>query len=517
MTEDPSKPKRIGEILIENKTIEPDQLERALVAQRQIGGALGEHLVRQGAVDDVHLLSALSAQTGLQYVQLPKIAVPPGVLKLVSLDTVRKRRLLPIHLDGQRLLVGFVDPRDLDAIRQAEVESGHAVRPVLLSGVQLDEALRFFDQHGYGTRPLTLTVLAPGPTALDLPDLLRAMIQLRGQDLYLTAGAIPAIKVDNELRRLPLAPVTGEEITRLLEGHLTPAQRATFDAQLELDFAHQIPHVGRFRCNVYRQRGAVAFTARHIVEKIPTFEDLGLPRWLHEFAHKQQGLVLITGPTGHGKSTTLASLVDVINHERQVNVITIEDPIEFVHQHRRSNVNQREVGTDTRSFAEGLRHVFRQAPDVMVVGELRDHESTSIALTAAETGHLVLATMHSLNATATVDRIVDLYPPAQQHQVRAQLAESLLLVFSQRLLRRRDGRGRALAYERVSTSLRVKNALREGKAYTLRGLMQSNHEELSSLDQALADLVVAGTVTREEAHQYAESPGYVDELCRVRG
>jgi twitching motility protein PilT len=207
----------------------------------------------------------------------------------------------------------------------------------------------------------------------------------------------------------------------------------------------------------------------------------------------------------------------MINRDRRSNIITIEDPVEFTHRHKNSNVNQREVGTDTLSFADGLRHIFRQNPDVIVIGELRDYESISIALTAAETGHLVLGTLHSMNATASVDRIIDSFPSNQQPQVRAQLAESLLLVFSQRLLRRANGVGRVLAWEKMATSLRVRNAIREGKAHQLRGMMQANVDELVSIDWTLADMVAAGKVKYEEAVKFADNLTYLNELLKVRG
>jgi twitching motility protein PilT len=501
---------KIGELLAVDALV----LERALAQQRQAGGAIGEHLVRLGAVDDGTLLRTLSRQTGLAHVDLTHVSVPPEVLRIVKLDTVRARRVLPVGVQGRTLIRGMVNPDDLDAVAAVQFESGRVVRPVLLSGGQLDRALAQLDANGIEALQLAP---AAAPVSDDLVSMLRACVASRAQDLHLSAGAIPSIKVDGELRRLPLAATDADRIPALIAPFLTELQRATFAERLELDFALAIPEVGRFRCNLYRQRGTVAFAARHVVERIPSLAALGLPPFLGEIASKKQGLVLVVGPTGHGKSTTLASIVDVINHERHAHVITIEDPIEYLHQHHGSNVDQREVGTDTRSFADGLRHAFRQDPDVLVIGELRDHESTSIALTAAETGHLVLATLHALDATTAIDRIVDLYPGNQQAQVRAQLADALVLVFSQRLVKRAKGDGRVVAYEKMGSSLRVRNAIREGRAHTLRSLMQSNMEELASIDQSLASLVAAGTVTREEARKWADSPGYLDDLLRARG
>jgi twitching motility protein PilT len=254
-----------------------------------------------------------------------------------------------------------------------------------------------------------------------------------------------------------------------------------------------------------------------VADVIPGAAELGLPDFLRDYALKTQGLILVAGPNGHGKSTTLATLVETINRERKANVITIEDPIEFTHKHKNSNINQREVGTDTLSFADGLRHIFRQNPDVIVIGELRDYDSVSIALTAAETGHLVMGTLHSNSATAAVDRIIDIFPGNQQAQVRAQLADCLLVVFSQRLLRRASGSGRAIAWEKMSTSLRVRNAIREGKVSQLRGMMQANVEELVSIDWTLAELVSSGKVKYEEACKFADSVAYLNDLLKVRG
>jgi twitching motility protein PilT len=347
--------------------------------------------------------------------------------------------------------------------------------------------------------------------------MLSLLLAWKGQDLHLSAGAVPSVRVDNEIRRLNMPAMKPAEAEQMIMAILTPEQRRIFQANMELDFAFSMHGVGRFRCNLYRQRNSVAFTARHVSENIPSASELGLPDFLKEFAMKQQGLILITGPSGHGKSTTLAWLVDTINTERKTNIITIEDPVEFTFKHKNSNVNQREVGTDTLSFAEGLRHIFRQDPDVIVIGELRDYESVSIALTAAETGHLVIGTLHSMNTMTSVDRIIDAFPATQQSQVRAQLSECLLLVFSQRLLKRANGIGRALAWEKMSSSLRVRNAIRDGKVHQLRGMMQSNLEELVSVDCSLSELVASGKVKYEEAIKFSDNPTYLNELLRLKG
>jgi twitching motility protein PilT len=515
-----NKKLKIGEILVSSGLITEDQLKAALNGQRQLGGTVGENLIRLGYISEEVLLNSLSEQTGLQHINLTRVEVPPSIQRLIQLETVRSRRLLPIGFEGKILVVGMVDPTDLTALSEVEFQSGHSSKPVILSSTHFEQALNFFQTTGYGVETLKLVgekLPREIPAESDISSFLRALVNWHGQDLHLSSGAIPSIRVDGEIKRLDIPALKPAEVESMVHEILMPEHKRIFQENLELDFAFSLDGVGRFRCNVYRQRGSLAFTARHVADKIPTATELGIPEFLHEYALRKQGLILVTGPNGHGKTTTLANLVDTINRERKANIISIEDPIEYTHRHKNSNVNQREVGTDTNSFGNGLRHIFRQNPDVIVIGELRDFESFSIALTAAETGHLVMATMHSNSATAAVDRIIDIFPPAQQSQVRAQLADCLLAVFSQRLLQRASGSGRILAWEKMSTSLRVRNSIREGKVHVLRGMMQTNVEELVSIDWTLAEHVASGRVKYDEALKYADSPTYLNELLKVRG
>jgi twitching motility protein PilT len=517
----PEKKMKIGEILVAAGVIREEELSDALKSQNQLGGTLGENLIRLGFVTEEALLQSLSEQLGIQHINLSKLEVPVSVQRLLNMETARLRRLLPIGFEGKSLVVGMVDPTDLPALSEVEFQTGHRTKPVILSSSQFEQALSVLQAQGYGNAPLKLEAETAGArrskTENNLAAMLGLLLSWKGQDLHLSAGAIPSIRVDNEIRRLNLPALKPSEVEQMIYAILTPEQRRSFQETMELDFAFSLHGVGRFRCNLYRQRNSIAFTARHVSETVPSAAELGIPDFLRDFALRHQGLVLVTGPNGHGKSTTLAWIVETINRERKSNIITIEDPVEFTFRHKNSNVNQREVGTDTLTFADGLRHIFRQNPDVIVIGELRDYESISIALTAAETGHLVLGTLHSMNATAAVDRVVDIFPANQQPQVRAQLAESLLLVFSQRLLKRASGVGRVLAYEKMATSLRVRNAIREGKVHQLRGMMQANVEELVSIDWTLADLIVAGKVKYEEAVKFADNLVYLNELLKVRG
>jgi twitching motility protein PilT len=510
---------RIGEQLVSAGVVTQEQLEQAFTFQKEIGGTLGEVLAKLGFVEPEDLLKALGAQLELGWVNLAQVEIPKEVLVLLKHESVRARRMLPISKAGRELVLGMVDPTDFKAIEEAQFQSGCTVLPVIMSTAQYEQALDTFAVRGYASTALKLgeeKALAAHVES-DIFSLLRLLVSWKGQDLHLSAEAIPAIRLDNEMKRLTLPPLTAGQLEEMLVPLLSPAQRREFTEKLELDFAYTLEGAGRFRCNLYRQRGTLAFTARYVSDRIPSAVELGLPEYLHEYALKPQGLILVTGPNGHGKSTTLAYLVEYINRSRKANIVTIEDPIEYTFRHKLSNVNQREVGADTHSFAEGLKHIFRQNPDVIVIGELRDRESFEIAISAAGTGHLVLATMHSLSATATVDRIIDMFPGDQQAQVRAQVAESLQLVISQRLVRRAGGPGRVLAIEKLASSNRIKNAIREGKVHQLRGLMQSRGEEFENIDESLAGLVISGKVRLEEAQKWADNSNYLAELVRVRG
>jgi twitching motility protein PilT len=510
---------RIGEQLVKAGVVTEEQIEQAFKFQKEVGGTLGEVLTKLGFVQPDDLLKALAAQQGLGWVNLAQVEIPKEVLALLTAETVRARRVLPISRDGRELVLGMIDPTDFQAVSEVQFQSGCKVRPVIMATAQFEQALEVLEAREYAAAALNLGAEACLQTTVesDIFSLLRLLVAWKGQDLHLSAGAIPAIRLDNEMKRLTLPPVSPMQLEEMLAPLMTPERKREFAQQLELDFAYSLDGAGRFRCNLYHQRGALAFTARYVSDRIPSAPELGLPEYLHEYALKPQGMILVTGPNGHGKSTTLAYLVEYINRSRKANIITIEDPIEYTFKHKLSNVNQREVGADTRSFGEGLKHIFRQNPDVIVIGELRDRESFEIAFSAAGTGHLVLSTMHSLSATTAIDRILDIFPGDQQAQIRAQLAETLLLVLSQRLVRRAKGSGRVLALERMGTSVRVRNSIREGKVHQLRGLMQARGEEFENIDESLAGLVGSGKVRFDEAVKWADNANYFAELVRLRG
>ena len=343
-------------------------------------------------------------------------------------------------------------------------------------------------------------------------DLLLLCMEKNASDLHLTAQMPPILRIHGELvimRDYP--PIKRDELRKMIYGCLTDAQKEKFEKELELDFSLHFPNTDRFRVNVHMQRGSVEAAFRRVSSSIPSWESLGLPPVVKELARKPNGLILVTGPTGVGKSTTLAAMVDLINQEFSKLIITIEDPIEYLHRHGKSIVKQREVHQDTLSFANALRHVLRQDPDVIVVGEMRDLETISTAITAAETGHLVLATLHTVDAAQTVERIIDVFPPHQQQQIRLQLADCLQAVLSQRLLKRVDGQGRVLAMEIMICTPAVRNVIREMRIEQIPNLIQTGSQYgMQSMDNSIRDLYARGLISYEEAVTYMKDPSLLD-------
>ncbi len=338
-------------------------------------------------------------------------------------------------------------------------------------------------------------------SSVSVQELLAHVLEKEASDLHLTAGAAPTIRVHGDLK-----PVDGydlqepEELRRMVYAILTQAQRERLEQDLELDLSYSLPGKARFRVNVYFQRDAIGAAFRLIPFSIRRLDELGLPKQVGDFARLPRGMVLVTGPTGSGKSTTLAALLDIVNSEREVHIMTVEDPIEYLHQHKKAIVNQREVGTDTRSFAAALKHVLRQDPDVILVGEMRDLETIQTALTAAETGHLVFATLHTQDAPQTIDRMIDAFPPHQQQQVRAQLSTTLQGVVTQQLLQSADGRSRTVAAEVLVATSAVRNMIREAKVHQIYGAMQAGGRHgMQTMDSALAHLVAIGKISMEMA------------------
>ncbi|MBM4330346.1 MAG: type IV pilus twitching motility protein PilT [Deltaproteobacteria bacterium] len=342
---------------------------------------------------------------------------------------------------------------------------------------------------------------------MDISELLIFVQKENASDLHISAGEPPLVRIHGEMKRIEMPPLSKEELHVMIYDILNDQQRKKFEENHELDFSIDLKGIARFRVNAFRQARGEGVVFRVIPSKILTLEQLGLPKSLREVTQNERGLVLVTGPTGSGKSTTLAAMIDVINNSLKGHIITIEDPIEFVHQSKKCLINQREVGAHTHSFSNALRSALREDPDIILVGEMRDLETISLALTAAETGHLVFSTVHTSGASKTVDRIIDVYPATQQDQVRAQFAESIQAIISQVLLKRRDGRGLVPALEIMIGTPAVRNLIREGKVAQLPSAIQTGQKfGMITLDQSLKDLVVRGIVDKAQCLYLASNP-----------
>ena len=351
-----------------------------------------------------------------------------------------------------------------------------------------------------------------------LDELIEYTCKMKASDLHINVGSKPTLRLNSVLEQIPNAEVVTPEISwELVRSLLDDDKRSYLESNGEVDFSFSKPGLGRFRVNAYRQRGTYSLAIRLLPFEIPKFDTLGLPQVIKTFAMKSRGLVLATGPTGSGKSTTLASIIGMINEQRKAHIITIEDPIEYLHRHRNGLIDQREVGSDTKSFASALRAALREDPDVILVGEMRDPETIAIALTAAETGHLVFSTLHTVGAAKTIDRIIDSFPPAQQNQVKGQLATVLEGVVSQQLIPRRDGSGVVPAVEVMVVTPAIRNLIREGKPYQINSMIQTGTSSgMQSLEANLAKLVSDGIITQEDAMVRAADPQILFQMINKR-
>jgi twitching motility protein PilT len=360
---------------------------------------------------------------------------------------------------------------------------------------------------------------AGAPSGINLQQLLKAMVEKNASDLHLTTGSPPQLRIDGELVPLRTNNLSPVETKQLCYSVLTDSQKLRFEEELELDFSFGVRGMARFRGNLFMQRGAVGGAFRTIPFNIRTFGDLGLPPVFEELCNKPRGLVLVTGPTGSGKSTTLAAMIDKINTERHEHIVTIEDPIEYLHPHKNCLINQREVGSDTNSFKKALKYILRQDPDVVLIGEMRDLETIEAALVTAETGHLVFATLHTNSAAQTINRIIDVFPPNQQSQIRAQLSFVLEGVIAQTLIPKADGHGRVPSMEVMIPNAAIRNLIREDKIHQIYSQMQigQGRSGMMTMNQSLAQLYLRRLISLEEALAHSSEPEELQQIIATGG
>jgi len=494
-----SASRRAGEFLVERKVLSKENLEEALALEESSGVPATKRLVADGVIHQRDLVAFVAEEAGIDFWDPTAEPISSIVVAMLPLELVRRRRCLAIRIHDQQLVVAFAELPSEDALDEVHRETRWAIRPALAAGSDLDTAIvtsyRIEDETDDDPGEAKRT------SSPRLDDLLRTMVELGASDLHLSAERPPSVRIDGAIQPLDgYEALNASDLRDMIYAVLPQRARERFEQDLELDTSRAVPGVGRFRVNVFQQKDSVGAVMRAIPFQVVPLDELGLPPIVRELAEYPRGLVLVTGPTGSGKSTTLASLVDVINSTRSAHIMTVEDPIEFLHSHKRCVVNQREVGEDTRSFSEALRHVLRQDPDIILVGEMRDLETISTALTAAETGHLVFATLHTQDAPQSIDRIIDVFPAHQQQQIRVQLASSLRAVVTQTLLPRAKDRGRVVASEVLVCIPAVQNLIREGKTHQVYSVMQAGGRYgMQSMDQCLAALVKAGTITFDTA------------------
>jgi twitching motility protein PilT len=464
------------------------------------------------------VVGTLAQLAQLPAVDLSDFTPQPDATAAMPVEVAAEFGAMALQIDGHALVVAFAEPPEPSEIDELAGRVGHRIHPVLADPVVIAahvgsdasvvaqaESAEPSDRTEVVDELLNKGIVVgrkDDVVPLHIDDLLRYAVSVGASDLHLTAAMPGTIRLHGALRPIEgCPPLDNETIRDMVFGILPGSQRERFEEEKELDTSHTIPGVGRFRVNVALQRGTITAALRPIPHEMPVFSSLGLPDSIRSFTDLRRGLVLVTGPTGSGKSTTLASLIDIINRTKPLHIVTVEDPIEFLHDHKRSIITQREIGEDTDSFAEALRRVLRQDPDVILVGELRDLETISMALTAAETGHLVFGTLHTQDAPQTIDRIIDVFPTQQQEQIRVMLASTLEGVVTQQLVPTADGSGRAPCAEVLVCTSAVRNLIRQAKTHQVYSLMQVGGSfGMQTMDQGLAGMVRAGIISESIAY-----------------
>ena len=511
------KKKRLGELFVDQGLINTNQLKDALRKQAQVGGQLGSILVEMGFITSDTLLNLLSQQMGIPSVNLLNLDISPDVLKLMPIEKIRTMKVLPINIDENSITLAMVNPRDMIAIRDIEFSLGKKVNPVVVASSQMEAAIQSLTIHpesGLSGEIIEKSIhKTETKKAPPLITLLKYLSNSPATDMLITAGVPPSIRLNNVLRRAAMESLTPADCEKYARELMSDKDWAVFEQKGDFTLAVTFPEIGRFRVNVFRQRRSVAMTLRYIKDILPTLEELNLPEWTKEYVVMQRGLILFSSPAGHGKTTTLTAMLDVINADKRWNIITFEDPIEYLHKHKKSNVNQREIGTDVESLSEGMKNVYRLNPHVIVIGELRDAESVALALEASDS-HLVMATIRAGSSVSTIDTAVHFFPIQLQSLMRTRLADNLLFIFFQRLVPQRIGEGSILAHEKIINSSTVKNLIRDNKHTQLRSQMLGGSEDLTSLESSLAKLYAEGLIKFEDGLLYSKNKQFYKDLSK---
>ncbi len=536
-------PRQLSDVLLEQGLVTSDQLTFASQEEENTGKSAWKVLLEGGVLTERDLVRARALQIGLRFFDTRNDPPTAEAMAAVPEELARRQLVLPMRIENGTLVVAMAEPTNHLAVEELQAAAGRTVAPAAAYRSDLAAAIdRWYSAPSHSPSPDAPPDAPNGRgmssfAADDLPfveapveeepeeeeekdpnlaDFLMAVLDNAASDLHLTAGVPPTIRVHGEMRPIKgYRTLFAKDLQEMIYSILTQRQREIFEDKLELDISYSLPGKARFRVNVFQQRDAIGAVMRVIPFEIKSVDELGLPPAVKEFARLRRGLVLVTGITGSGKSTTLAGLIDIVNSSRAEHIMTVEDPIEFLHKHKRSVVNQREVGTDTHGFQYALKHVLRQDPDVILVGEMRDLETISAALTAAETGHLVFGTLHTQDAPQSVDRVIDVFPPHQQQQIRVQLAGTLAGVVSQQLLPTADNKGRIVAAEVLVATPAVRNLIREGKTHQIYTSMQAGGKYgMQVMDQHLAELVKAGKITYDMGLERSHHP---EEFNRLAG
>jgi twitching motility protein PilT len=521
---------RLAQALVQGGYETESNLAPLLAESRATGEPLAVLLISRNLALPGVVVGALAHLAQLPAVDLGAVTPSGDAAQALPEDVGLEFEAVALQFDDGVLAVAFGEPPSQEDLEAVSSRVGYPINPVLADPVLITQSLRSGGGSATTQGATVASIPVPngaaperptgvptvqnllehgipaaatnGNVALHIDDLLRFAVSVGASDLHLTAQMPGSIRVHGAIRPIEgCPPLDNETLRDMVFGILPASQRERFEAENELDTSHSIAGLGRFRVNVSMQRGTVAAALRPIPHEMPEFDSLGLPDPVKSFTDLRTGLVLVTGPTGSGKSTTLASLIDIINRTKPLHIVTVEDPIEFLHPHKQSIVTQREIGEDTSSFAEALRRVLRQDPDVILVGELRDLETISTALTAAETGHLVFATLHTQDAPQTIDRIIDVFPTNQQEQIRVMLAGTLEGVVTQQLIVNADGTGRVPCSEVLMCTSAIRNLIRQSKTHQIYSLMQVGGSfGMQTMDQGLARLVKEGLISESIAY-----------------